>query len=351
MSGSSLDGLDLAWCKFQVLESGIIGSFELMDFAEVNINEEWKTKLSKSSKMPVLDLLRLNSEYGEFIGSCIKKTADSHFWKADLIGVHGHTVFHYPDQEITFQLGHGAYIAASSGIETITDFRSGDLAWGGVGAPMAPKVEKLLFPSHCSFLNLGGIANISFHEERKITAFDICGCNQLLNLLAQRKHLSYDKDGKLASKGNINNALLKHLSENEYFANAPPKAIDNNWLQHTFFPIFDNYKKLRVEDLLATTVEHIVDSIHNSLQFSKHIKTKTIVATGGGAHNKFLIKRLIEKCSPEWEIVIPSKQLINGKEAILIAYSAILRYLNQPNFFNSVTGATKETIGGCIYHP
>jgi anhydro-N-acetylmuramic acid kinase len=184
MSGTSLDGLDLAAVEFRRSENR--WNFSIVAANTVKYFNEWEGKLRTAPELSGEKLIELHNIYGKFTGQQINRFIKNHRLLPDLIASHGHTVFHQPEKGFTFQAGNGACIAAETGITTVADFRTGDVAMGGQGAPLVPVGDRLLFPEYESCLNLGGFANISFEQNGKRIAFDICPVNFILNDLARK---------------------------------------------------------------------------------------------------------------------------------------------------------------------
>src|ERR1700722_18928852 len=196
MSGSSLDGLDIAFVHFE--ETSGKWMFEIKETACIPYSPEWRKDLAASGGLTAKDYLLLHTSYGHYLGNCINDFLEERnlSYKVQLIASHGHTAFHLPAQKMTAQLGDGAAISAVTGIRSITDFRSVDMALGGQGAPIVPIGEKLLFPEYDLFLNIGGIANLSAKGENFI-GFDVCPANRILNLLAAKTGKEFDENGNL----------------------------------------------------------------------------------------------------------------------------------------------------------
>jgi len=339
MSGTSLDGLDIAAVEFNLEDDR--WSFQLLAAETCSYPENWIKKLELSPTLSGEKLTELHSEYGKFIGEqtlfFIKKT---HF-APDLIASHGHTIFHQPGKGYTLQIGSGAEIAALTNTLTIADFRSGDVALGGQGAPLVPIGDRLLFSNYMYCLNLGGFANISFEQEGKRLAFDNCPVNFVINHFARKVGLPFDNNGELGKKGKINIKLLDQLNQLPYYRSAAPKSLGREWVEKTFFPIL-NQSIISDTDKLRTVYEHI------ALQITKDLSGDgNILITGGGAFNSFLIER-IQSLTP-CEIVIPTREIIEFKEAIIFAFLGVLRSKNINNCLASVTGAHRDNCGGIIY--
>jgi anhydro-N-acetylmuramic acid kinase len=277
------------------------------------------------------------------MAQCVNQFLAQAAKKPDYIASHGHTVFHQPKIGLTKQMGSGAILAAKTGITSICDFRTTDVALGGQGAPLVPIGDMLLFPEYDGCLNLGGIANISQYTGKSCIAYDISLCNIPLNFLAEQFGSSYDKDGNLAQKGEISAELLEALNKPEYFSLQGAKSIGFELFAEYYKPLMENFP-ISTEDKLRTMCEHIAIQIANNVN-----RLQKILVTGGGAKNKFLIHLINEKT--DTKIVIPDEQLIDFKEAIVFAFLGYLRIHEVNNCLSSVTEATRNSCGGAIYIP
>jgi anhydro-N-acetylmuramic acid kinase len=352
MSGSSLDGLDIAFVRFD--ETAGKWKFDLAETACYPYPDDWQENLSGLTGLSARDYLLMHTAYGHYLGNCVNDFLEekSLAFQVQLIASHGHTAFHIPSRYMTAQIGDGAAIAAVTGIRTITDFRSADVALGGQGAPIVPMGEKLLFPEYDFFLNIGGIANLSSNLE-KFIGFDLCPANRILNLLASDTEKGYDENGRLASEGQIDNQLLNRLNEFEYYKQSYPKSLSNEFGLQQIYPAVRE-AGLSMRDALRTYVQHIVvqtkrgiTSVIGEKNDSKHFR---LLITGGGAHNRFLTECLsIELSSYGIECVIPSEKLVDFKEALVIALMGVLRWREDVNVMHSVTGASKDSINGAIW--
>ncbi len=339
MSGTSLDGLDLAAVQFQLKKNR--WEFELIAAETLKYPAEWEEKLINSHSLPGVLLIGLHHEYGRFLGQQINWFIRKHQLKPDLISSHGHTVYHQPDKGFTFQLGNGAVIAAETGITTVADFRPGDVALGGQGAPLVPAGDRLLFPDYEACLNLGGFANISFEKNEQRIAFDICPVNFILNHLAQIMGKPYDANGDLGRKGIVNNELLKELNQLEFYQKSPPKSLAREWMNMYFLPLMGT-SVISTQDKLRTAYEHIAQQIATATP----TRGKLLI-TGGGVFNDFLIERF--KNYLNCEISIPSKVIIHFKEALIFAFLGLLRQLGEINCYASVTGAKRDSSAGAVF--
>ncbi|MBZ0206691.1 MAG: anhydro-N-acetylmuramic acid kinase [Flavobacteriales bacterium] len=340
MSGSSLDGIDLALCHFAL--NGKQWSFTVEAARTVPYDAAMRQRLLEATSGDALELARLNRDIGIAIGQGCRQMLQAH--SADLIASHGHTIFHQPDEGLTLQVGSGAHIAALSGLPTVCDLRSLDVALGGQGAPLVPFGERMLFPDHKAFVNLGGIANISVHHGKQPVGYDVCPCNQALDLLAAEAGKPYDADGALARAGEVDLELLAKLNALPFYAQAPPRSLGREWFEEKMKPLITT--KAPLENRLRTVTEHVALLIARELD---NAKVETALFTGGGAHNGFLIERIaaLGKAKPE----LPSAELINYKEAVIFAFLGLMRLRGEVNTLASVTGASRDSIGGAVYLP
>ena len=339
MSGTSLDGLDLAAVEFHRTNNGWI--FKVKAAETEPYPEKWEEKLTTAHTLGGEELIELHNLYGRYTGQQINSFLHRHQLKPVLIASHGHTVFHQPEKGFTFQLGNGASIATETGITTVADFRTGDVALGGQGAPLVPAGDRLLFPRYEACLNLGGFANISFEQNNKRIAFDICPVNFILNDLAQKCGFPYDNQGKLGMTGQLNLELLKSLNGLGFYSQHPPKSLGREWMNEYFMPVITAHN-IPVTDIMRTVYEHVALQIaHASPQTGK------MLVTGGGAFNTFLIQRV--KHYHRGEVVIPDTEIIKFKEAIVFAFLGLLRLLGEINCYASVTGAVRDSSTGVVF--
>lgn len=341
MSGTSLDGLDVALVDITGSYKNI--QYQLIVAETIPYSKEWKERLSALDTTSAYEYALANVQLGHYFGKCVNSFISKHNFKADIIASHGHTVFHQPDLLLTTQIADGDAIAAETHLPVVSNFRTLDVALGGQGAPLVPIGDRLLFGQYDACLNLGGIANISFEKSGERIAYDICPCNMALNLLAQKINLEYDKDGMNAKKGSINDSLFNQLNSLDYYKQNGPKSLGKEWFLEYFQPLIDG--SLPTEDYLRTCVDHIATQIAIVI---KENNIKSILITGGGALNKFLIGRLEQMVQSKCKIVIPDSQLISYKEAIVFALLGYLRLTKQTNTLASVTGTKVDSIGGTI---
>lgn len=350
MSGSSLDGLDIAYVHLH--ETGGKWTYEMLHTDCQPYSNVWMEKLSNAINLPAAEYQQLHADYGRYTGAAVNDFIDRHqlHHQVHLVASHGHTTFHVPARKMTAQLSDGAAIAAVTGLPVVSDLRAMDVAFGGQGAPIVPIGEKLLLSDYDMFLNLGGIANISFNQPDKYIAFDVCPANRVLNLLIAPTGEAYDDNGRLAATGTVNETLLQQLNQLDYYRQPFPKSLANDFGTATVFPLVQQYQ-LSIPDALRTCVEHIAIQISNAIAGATGNKaTGKLLATGGGALNSFLIERITAQLQPSGiEVVVPEKELVNFKEALVMALIGVLRWREEYNVLASVTGAARNSINGALW--
>ena len=348
MSGTSLDGLDLALCHFWQEEGNwrfTIEETETRDYPEI-----LKKQLQDAIHLKAVDLLALDSEYGKFLGNAALQFLNDRELSADLIASHGHTVHHRPELGFTQQIGQGQQIANITGIRTINDFRSQDISLGGQGAPLVPIGDSLFFNEYNYCLNLGGISNVSLEKNGQRIAYDIGIANMLLNYISEKLDMAYDKGGTIARSGDMDQNLLDQLNALPYYQLPYPKSTGYEWFRSEIVPLIEN-SDLSEEDLLNTSVHHICEQIAVALLSHSVDKGERLFITGGGARNDYLIEVLRQKLDHRIEIVIPEDKLVSFKEALVFAFMGLLRSKEEINVLASVTGATKDSSSGIIHLP
>lgn len=345
MSGTSLDGVDL--CLTKLIDFDDHWEFEILDAKTIGYDEvegNWKEKLEKAYSTPPEELDEIDSEYASFLGQLAKDFISHHQVKVDFIASHGHTVYHEPENGITYQLGNHPDIARVSGHKVVGDFRSDDVALDGEGAPLVPIGDKFLFGHYEYCLNLGGISNISFDRDGKRIAFDISPCNMLLNEIAMIKGQSFDSDGHMAREGRIIEELLGQWNSLDFYREKGPKSLGREWYEEHFSITQKLKKNWMPQDLARTATEHIAIQVGLVLSHSGQCLT-----TGGGARNEYLIERI--RHYSKAKIVIPESRLVDFKEALIFALLGALRLNGENNVLSSVTGALKDHSSGKIFLP
>ena len=263
MSGTSLDGLDIANVRFFHDKEW---RFEIIKCKAIGYSKELCSELYKANQLSALELKKLDIAYGLWVGNNVKEFMDSGGFSVELIVSHGHTVFHQPEIGLTHQIGDGYEIMRATETRTICDLRSLDVALGGQGAPLVPIGDHLLFGEYDFCLNLGGFSNISFDQADSRIAFDICPVNTVLNKLASKLGLEYDDGGKIAKSGKINPKLIQKLNALDYYKKRPPKSLGIEWVNEHVFPLLDNDSP---ENLMTTVCYHIAHQISDSIKNSK----------------------------------------------------------------------------------
>lgn len=342
MSGTSLDGVDIIYAQFDYNANW---NFKIKYSETVSYSKEWKEKLKLLTRSSKEQLIGLDLLYSKLLAHIINEFIKRNEIKEiDFISSHGHTALHRPDLGVTYQIGNKQILADTLGQKIICDFRLQDIELGGQGAPLVPIGDQLLFSDYQYCINLGGFANISFDFEDERIAFDICPVNIVLNHYVHDIGLEFDESGKIASKGEVNRKLLDELNDLAFYNLSNPKSLGLEWVNEHIFPIIDNYT-LKLTDILSTFIEHI------AIQISEVImkKGEKVLITGGGAYNKYLISRI--QYHVDSIIIIPSKDIIEFKEALIFALLGILKDRNDTNCLASVTGAKKNHSSGKILLP
>lgn len=339
MSGTSLDGLDICLAQFEKKHS--VWEFEILKAETISYSKKLEDQLRNSINVSADNLLELHSEYGFYLGKEVKNFISRHqIDNIDIISSHGHTVFHQPQKKFTLQIGDGRAIKLETGIPVVYDFRSQDVLMGGNGAPLVPIGDELLFSEYDACLNLGGFSNISLKHNGRRIAFDIAPVNIVLNKIAQNFNKNFDENGHLAREGKINTELLIKLNSLEFYALSHPKSLGIEWCNKNIFPLFED---LDSQDILATFTEHNAEQI--SKVFNQY-QLKKVLFTGGGTYNSYLIEKIKEKT--ESEIIIPEKEIIDFKEALIFAFMGVLRMNKEINVLSSATGSSQDHSSGII---
>ena len=343
MSGSSLDGIDIAYVNFS--HDNKRWFFQIVEAGNVPYPTYWKEQLSESFNKNEEELKSLDKEYGEYLGTVTKRFIKKYELEPKLIASHGHTIFQKPNEGYTLQIGDGQSIADITGIMTINDFRTEDVTKGGQGAPLVPIGDRHLFAAYPICLNIGGIANVSYEHDGKRVAYDICMANQLLNYLAGKLGYDYDNNGNFARQGVVNEELLNILNDNPYYRQEAPKSLGREFFEDVQHKIIDE-SNLSAKDLLATATEHIAIQIAKSIN---EMETSKMLVTGGGAKNNFLMERIA--VLSRHEVVIPDTMIIDYKEALIFAFLGVLKMEGKINVLSSVTGASSDSSSGKINIP
>ncbi len=343
MSGTSLDGLDIAYCHFKKSEKG--WSFILKDATTLPYPSSWIEQLSTAHNLSGEDLVALDVSYGRFLGKVCDNFKKKHKLKVDFIASHGHTIFHQPKKGFTYQLGNGSALYAACGIPVVYDFRSLDVLLGGEGAPLVPVGDTFLFGEYDVCLNLGGIANLSMDIKGRRLAFDICFSNMGLNYLMSKIGKAFDDGGAMSSDGNIDYPMLKQL--NKVYASLRKKrpSLGREMFEQRIKPVLDT-SGIKLKDKLKTFTTSCVNEIANAILSIK--KDARILCTGGGAFNAFYMSELLNACGDQATLIIPEEETIKFKEALVFAFLGVLKVRGDVNCLKSVTGASKDSSGGTL---
>ncbi|HKC66611.1 MAG TPA: anhydro-N-acetylmuramic acid kinase, partial [Bacteroidia bacterium] len=318
-------------------------AYKIIEAKTFAYNKTWKEKLQNAHLLNAQEFWKLHVDFGKFTGRTVNQFLKGKKYKPGLIASHGQTIFHQPQNGFTCQISDGASIAALTGITTACDFRSTDVALGGQGAPLVPIGDEMLFTDYNACLNIGGIANISFTHKKQRLAFDICPTNLVFNFYAAKTGLAYDKGGKLASKGKVNQALLKKLNALSFYKNFKAKSLGREWIDKKVIALLES-ENISIPDKLATAVEH---SAFQTARVLNYFGIKNVLLTGGGAYNTYFIKRI--KHYTSCQLILPDDKTIQFKEALIFGFLGVLRLHNEANCLKQVTGASKNNCGGALY--
>ncbi|WGD35244.1 anhydro-N-acetylmuramic acid kinase [Olleya sp. YS] len=341
MSGTSLDGIDLAYISFIKNDNW---NFKIIHAKTISYPEHWVKKLKHLTGFSQSELSKIDKDYTNYLAQIINQFIQKHqITSIDAVCSHGHTALHQPQNGITKQIGNLPQLATLVKQTVVCDFRVQDVEFGGQGAPLVPIGDKLLFNKYDWCLNLGGFANISAEINNNRIAFDICPVNIVLNKYVENLGLNYDDKGNIAKSGKLNIQLLNKLNSLSFYSQIPPKSLGLEWVEQKIFPLI-NSCNINTEDILHTFIKHIAFQITNIINQTE--KT-SVLTTGGGVFNVFLIDE-IQKLTDN-QIVIPSNKIIEFKEALIFGFLGVLKLRGETNCLKSVTGALKDHSSGKIF--
>lgn len=353
MSGTSLDGLDLAVSHFSCDAASDQWESRIDSFCTIPIPTGWKSRIKSLQFCSATDWHQASCEWSSWCAKQVKVAIDLE--SIDLVVFSGQTVFHRPESGWTGQLGSGAELFAGLGLHVpvVCDLRSLDVSLGGQGAPLVPVADALLYPGYEACLNLGGFANVSYSRatDRSRIAWDIGPCNLVLNDLASRLGHPFDESGQLAAAGNVHQDLWSQWMALPYHFRPPPKSLGGEWIESEFWPVLKSFEKDNASDahdLLATATAYIASQIRLAVQGKK-----TLV-TGGGVYNTELLELLKGPSGAaitggHVQVELPESDVIEGKEAHAFGFLGLLRALGKDNVWNSVTGAAVDHMGGALW--
>ncbi len=343
MSGTSLDGLDLAYCKIWLHKK--VWRFKIQSAKTRRYTAAWREKLATAHQLSASDLFSLDHKYGQYLAeSVLSFLHEKEIKKIDFIASHGHTIYHQPENGFTYQLGNGQVLHDASEIPVVYDFRSLDVVRGGQGAPLVPIGDRLLFGDYDVCLNLGGIGNLSTEQNDKRIAFDFCFANMGLNYLAAKAGHEYDKNGVMALAGKVDQRMLQQLQVAYSPLRKKRPSLGREGFEKLIQPILDN-ETISLPDRMRTFCESIADETRDAYPRKKKGK---LLITGGGALHSFLIQLIQHKLKGQADVVIPEKQIVEFKEALVFALLGVLRVRGEVNCLKSVTGARKDSSGGIM---
>jgi len=352
MSGTSLDGLDIAYCFFVKTEDS--WRFEIIAADTYEYDNPWKEKLASITEADGEALTQADQALGVWTGKAISQFMRKHQVDPEFISTHGHTVFHQPENGFTLQIGSSYAIHTECGKPVISNFRDMDLALGGQGAPLVPIGDQLLFDKYDFCLNIGGIANVSAEVHGKRLAYDICPANMVLNYFSNKMGKTYDAGGAIAASGMVQEPLLKKLDALPYYHAPFPKSLGYEWvLANVIRPL--EGEKSPTEDMLCTLTHHVARQIASNVHLLQakagdhSVSDSSLLITGGGAYNDFLVECIRQYSQDKFRVVIPNELIIGFKEALVFAFLGVLKMRNETNCLSSVTGARRDHSAGVIY--
>ena len=319
MSGTSLDGLDICYAKFQNFTNW---EFEILKTETIPYSPEWKNRLQNAILLSAEDLLVLDKEYGFYLGEKTQEfISKNNITDLDFIASHGHTVFHQPQRKFTLQIGDGRAIKLTTKKPVIYDFRSQDVLMGGNGAPLVPIGDSL-------------------KKNHQRIAFDISPVNVVLNYFAEKLGKNYDENGDFARNGAINFKILEQLNALTFYQKSAPKSLGVEFVNSEIFPLL---KDETPENIIATFTEHIAEKIAKVFNDNQ---LKTVLVTGGGTFNTYLLEKIRGKS--QTELIVPDENIINFKEALIFAFMGVLRVRNEVNVLCSATGSSENHCSGIL---
>jgi anhydro-N-acetylmuramic acid kinase len=345
MSGTSLDGVDLAHIVFTVKNNN--WNFQILECETIAYSSEWLNKLKNAISFSNIELIDLNQDYTVLLSEIINNFIKIHkIENLDAVCSHGHTVLHQPQNGFTLQIGNLPEIAKYTNQKVVCDFRVQDVRLGGQGAPLVPIGDRILFSEFDYCLNLGGFSNVSFEENNNRIAFDISPVNTVLNFYANKLNLYFDDKGQISKTGKLNNDLFDELNALEYYKKTFPKSLGFEFVKEIVLPLIEQFS-IPIEDKTNTFIEHIAFQTSLSLD-NAETKNKRILVTGGGTYNDFLMERM-QIHLPNMEIIIPNVKMLEYKEALIFGLLGVLKLRNEVNVLSSVTGAKENHSSGSIF--
>ncbi len=354
MSGTSMDGLDICVADIDLSETKL--DFEIVHFNSIPFDEDIRDKIHATLGGTTAQVCSLNYELGKWYADCVMQELNSnHISNIDLIGSHGQTLHHISGHS-TLQIGDPTYLAQAFGVPVIYDFRAADIAAGGTGAPLIPRVDEWLFRKQNNariVLNIGGVANVTLlppHVQGDVQGFDTGPGMALLDeaykLATGEK---YDQDGKLAGKGKPDSQLVAEWLRDDFITKAPPKSTGRDqygteWLEAHNCQL----AHLPIEDRLATLAVFTAKSIYrNCRSFLQQYKSDYLIVGGGGVHHRPVMQQLAKLFSDQKTVTSTDFAVDpDAKEALGFAVLAVAFIKGIPGNLPSVTGAERSVILG-----
>ncbi|MEM6347307.1 MAG: anhydro-N-acetylmuramic acid kinase, partial [Bacteroidota bacterium] len=347
-SGTSMDGLDLAYCRFTL--DGERLSFSLEASRAVAFDDRWRRRLSLLMEQSAEIYAKTHVYFGHFIGKALQAFLAEENLQPDFVACHGQTIFHQPEKNFTGQIGDGETIVSYLPCPLVSNFRNKDVALGGQGAPLIPLVEQYLFPEYKLFLNLGGFSNLAYQG----TAFDVSSANGILNYLYMRARpeteTKYDPAGALAASGQLDQALLDALNAIPFYQLPAPKSLGWEWVEQVLLPTIAPFE-LPIEDVLHTLVIHQAQQIALGVK-SLNCGPQSMLITGGGRHHRFMMAEIAKALAPlDVKIAETTDAIGDYKEAIGFAFLGLRTLLGLPTIQAGATGAQFPAVTGAIHLP
>ena len=358
MSGTSVDGIDIAAIDIDGDDVKVLST------GHRDYDDELRGRIlaaASGETLAAADLAALHVAIGNAYADAAGEFVPTLAAFPDVVAMHGQTVAHLP-KRATLQLGDASRVALRTGVPTVADFRSANIAAGGEGAPLVPFADFVLFGKRApvALLNLGGIANLTLiprADADSVTAFDTGPANILSDLIAQRDGKRFDEGGSGAAHGRVDERALGWAFTHEYFARPAPKSTG----REDFGETFADELARRVtrnggtrDDALATAIALTARTVADGLkrETPAGVKWHELIVAGGGAYNATLVKALRAAVAPlavktSDELGIP----VTSREAIAFAILGAYRMRGQPNILPGATGASRAVSGGAIHQP
>ena len=354
MSGTSIDGVDAALIitdGIDIYETGLA----ITRHYEETLREKIRAILCLDANEHKDKIAEVEREVTLFHAEVAKNLLENSCLEPvdiDVIGFHGHTIFHKPAEKKTHQIGDGQLLANELGVDVVNRFRNVDVACGGQGAPLVPVFHEAMtrnLERPIAVLNIGGVANFTWiGENGELLAFDTGTGNAMIDdWIKKTTGSSMDYDGNFAVKGEINQKVLNKMMLNEYFSKAPPKSLDRN----DFMKYMADIESMSPEDGAATLTAFTAEAVATAVQKHFPKPVKQIIVSGGGARNPTLMRMLRQRIPVD--IVKATSLGWNGDafEAQAFAFLAVRSVFGLPISFASTTGVPHATSGGTKYIP